>query len=954
MIGPYKLLAPLGEGGFGTVFLAAQETPVRRKVALKILKPGMDSRQIVARFEAERQALAIMDHPHIAKVFDGGATPAGRPYFVMELVQGIPLTDFCDQHHLALTQRLELFLAVCQAVQHAHQKGIIHRDLKPSNVLVAQAAGTPLVKVIDFGVAKALGQELTDKTLVTGLLQLIGTPLYMSPEQAGRSAPDIDTRSDIYALGVLLYELLTGATPFDRERFRLAPYDEICRIIREEEPPKPSTRLLCAKETLPTVAAQRQMEPTKLIRSIRGELDWIVLKCLEKDRNRRYETASSLAEDVQRYLAEEAVQAGPPTTAYRLRKFLWRHKRAVVAGALLLLSLLGGLTGTIFGLVEAQRQEQRARAAAVDEKKAREAASAAEADTQAFARFLADHVLATTRPEGWQGGIGYNVTMEEALIRAEPMVPVVFRNRPRAEALTRQEIGVTWRNLGKYPQAERHLRRALQLRREYWGVDDVETLLCQNSLAVTLCQAGRTDEAVTLHEQVLKALQLKCGSEAQETLIVQSNLASAYERAGQLDRAVPLYETVLAKQRATLGPAHADTLGTQHDLAHAYRALGQFEKAVFLLEATLEKQRTMLGADHADALVTAHTLGNAYRDVGQIDRAVRLLETTREKQRERFGPMHPATLNTAGDLALTYWEAGQTERAVALGEQTWAQRKTVLGLDHPDTYISANNLASMYREGGKLDRAVPLFEQTLERRQAILGAAHPDTLNTMNNLAFAYLTTGKPDRALQLFQTAATVMRQKHGAGHPRTLAFLGNLCVCYELLRQPAQAEPLRRELVDGARQKFGAHSTPYAIQLANLGINLLHQKKYAQGENLLRDALAISSQRTPNGWGTHHLRSLLGSALVHQKKYAAAEPYLLQGYAGLKETKTPPEVKRLRAEALEAWSSFTKPGANRRRQRAGGRSWLPPSRRTAATSNQDPNRSRTNAASGALIPDE
>jgi WD40 repeat protein/serine/threonine protein kinase len=340
MIGQYKLLEQIGEGGFGVVYMAEQQAPVRRKVALKILKPGMDTRQVIARFEAERQALAIMDHPNIARVFDGGATPSGRPYFVMELVKGVPITEFCDQNHLTPRQRLELFIPICHAVQHAHQKGIIHRDLKPSNVLVSRHDTAAVVKVIDFGVAKALGQELTDKTLFTGIAQMVGTPLYMSPEQAGMSDLDIDTRSDIYSLGVLLYELLTGTTPFDKERFKQAAYDEIRRIIREEEPPRPSTRISTLGKAATTVSTQRKSDPKRLSQLFRGELDWIVMRCLEKDRNRRYETAGALAVDVQRYLHDEPVQACPPSAWYRFRKFTRRNKPALAAAIVVVFGVM--------------------------------------------------------------------------------------------------------------------------------------------------------------------------------------------------------------------------------------------------------------------------------------------------------------------------------------------------------------------------------------------------------------------------------------------------------------------------------------------------------------------------------------------------------------------------------------------------------------------------------------
>ena len=383
-IGRYRLLQKIGEGGFGAVYMAEQQEPVRRRVALKIVKLGMDTKQVIARFEAERQALALMDHPNIAKVFDAGATETGRPFFVMELVRGIKITDYCDQNNLTTAERLALFKQICHAIQHAHQKGIIHRDLKPSNILVTLHDGTPVPKVIDFGVAKATQQQLTDKTLFTAFEQVIGTPAYMSPEQAELSGLDIDTRSDIYSLGVLLYELLTGRPPFDPKELMRAGLNEMRRIIREKEPPRPSTRLSTLDDAdLTQVARHRHAEAPKLISLIRGDLDWIVMKALEKDRTRRYETANGLAHDIQRHLDNEPVNARPPSRTYRLQKMVRRNKLAVSAVAAVAAALIVGLGVSTWSFVRERHARQRAVAAEREQSRLRQEAEKARGEEAA-------------------------------------------------------------------------------------------------------------------------------------------------------------------------------------------------------------------------------------------------------------------------------------------------------------------------------------------------------------------------------------------------------------------------------------------------------------------------------------------------------------------------------------------------------------------------------------------
>ena len=676
----YQLLQKIGEGGFATVYMAEQVHPVRRRVALKLLKVGMDSKQVIARFEAERQALAIMDHPNIARVLDAGETESGRPYFVMELVQGIPITEYCDQTSLGTTDRLELFVQVCRAVQHAHQKGVIHRDLKPSNILVTLHDGTPVPKVIDFGIAKAThGQRLTDKTLFTEFRQFVGTPEYMSPEQADISGLDIDTRSDIYSLGVLLYELLTGTTPFDPKELRSEAYGEIQRIIREVEPPKPSTRLSTLGPTRATVAARRGTDPKKLDRLVRGELDWIVMRCLEKDRSRRYETANGLANDVERYLGDEPVLARPPSRVYRLAKFARKHKVGVGAGAAIAATLVLGIIATSAALVRATRaqissqnseklateRKIAAEQARDDAKKAQARAEHEAARARAASNFMRE-MLGSTGPNGRAS----DARIIDILERTSASVSQTLRDQPETEIDVRRILGESYLAMGLARESKENFSRAYELARQTFGADSEETLKHAYNLIFALGDVGERDEAEALARKSLDAAKRKLGEHHPMTATLTEGLATALSGGPKDAEAEGLFRELLkhAAERGEMNPS------LRNNFALLLYQHGKLEEAEAIERDLFERSKdASLGfSNTVDTARFRRVFAWILEQEDKLLEAKTVLFALLDYQRRRLGDTHPDTLGTISDCADVLERLGEYREALAFHRELLA------------------------------------------------------------------------------------------------------------------------------------------------------------------------------------------------------------------------------------------------------------------------------------------
>lgn len=910
-IGRYRLLERIGEGGFGIVYLAEQTEPVVRRVALKLVKAGLDAPKVLARFESERQTLAVMDHPNIARLFDAGTTDDGRPYFVMELVHGEPVTTFCDRERLSVARRLELFRIVCDAVQHAHHKGIVHRDLKPSNVLVTLSNGTPEPKVIDFGIARPTDGSMSGASDPAEAAQLVGTLQYMSPEQAAGSETDIDTRSDVYALGALLYELLAGSTPLELARVRTTPLGELRRLIREQEPELLSQRL-AAHAQVAELAQVRATDAAKLRASVRGELEAIVSKCLRKDRELRYPTASALAEDVGRFLDHEPVLAVAWTPSYRLRKFARRNRVGVAAAAFGAALLIGAAAVSVGFAWREARQRELAELAGARARSAEATTRTRAEELEQVVRFLQEilsNVDVTKMGLTFRAGLLDRSRDSAAKSLSEPeldariaelqsllaesnftsislaaledhffapartAIDARFQAQPLVRARLLQTLATTLHDLGMLGLADEPQQTALEIRRRELGADHADTLTSLHELGNLLRDEGKLDAAEPCLSDALEGFRRALGDAHPSTLTALASMGLMHQNRGDFAAAEACYREALDGQRRVVGDTDSETLLTLNNIGSLLAAQSRWADAAPYFQEVLAGFRSTLGDRHPSTLFALNNVAAALKAEGRIAEAERCYREALDGRLAALGDSHPDTLASLNNLGFLLHDQGRLAEAEPYYREALAKRRLLLGATHPKTLNSMNNMAGLLKDLGRLSEAEPLYREALSARRRLLGEMHPDTLNSTHNLGWLLEGMGRPAEAEEQYRSALDGYRQVLGDEHRDTLITIGNLSALLLAQGRPAEAVALLAPAEAALRRQFsGGNALRLGRALTVLGRCRAGAGEFPLAERSLVEAHEIVAA-APNATSKDRV-TILGALAELYSAWDSADP--------------------------------------------------------------------------------